>query len=325
MKFLNTHFKRCIAAVILAGILTGCSTVGHIFGKNSAKEKKQADKIAEVQGQLAGNLQTQMGQLAQITYGVDYALSKENVPSKNVEVAKDLNSKAMSITGTPTIEEMTKMKQMVDDLTSQLQEEKDRGEKERAALNQELGAVQQEKKDLLASKDAEIAKYIKFAQETAQKADSNAAELAKMNKWFGLGAVFYGLKHFVISMAWIIGGLSLLYLILRLAAASNPIAASAFSIFETVVSWVVHGIQLAAPKAISIAGHIPTAVSDVYKTLLTKMIDNVEALQVQEKSITAKGGTPPKYTIADLLEALAKSMDTDEKALVAKIKTDIGY
>jgi hypothetical protein len=321
-----TFFKKTLIALTVAVSIavTGCTSL-HIFGKNAAKEQKQADKVEQVQNQLGANLQTQMTELANLHYGVDYALSKENAPSKNVEVAKDLNQKALSISGTPTVEEMTKMKQMIDDLTSQLATERAEGAKALGELNQQLGAVQQEKKDLLASKDAEIAKYMKFAQDAALKADDNAAKLSEMNKWLGLGAVWYGLKHFVIRMAWILGIGSVLYLILRLAAASNPIAASVFGIFETVVSWAIQAVKVIAPKAISIAGHTATTVTNTYRDLLVKMVDGIETLREQEKAQTAQGVTPKQYTLTQLLDTLSKMMDGSEKQMIQKIKTDIGY
>ncbi len=316
------YLKRTITGVLLAGILyfmTGCETP-RIFGKKAQAESTAKAKVQSVESQIGANIKDKLDQVANITYGVGYALSKEENPSKAVEIAKDLNNRASSLAGTPTIEEMKKMKQMIDDLTSQLATERERGAKALEDKDTEIYTIQLKSKLLVEAKDKEIQKYMKIAADTAMKADAIQVKLDDMNSMFGLGAIWYGVKRLVTSLAWFLGIGSILFLILRFASISNPLAASIFSIFETMASWVINIIKIIVPKAVEVAGHTATVVANKYRDVMTKMIDNIEALREIQKRDPTK-----KFTVDELLMELSKAMDTEEKAMVAKIKRDIGY
>jgi len=315
------YFKQAITGILLVGVLflAGCETP-RIFGKKSQAESNAKAKVQNVEAQIEANLKDKLDQVANITYGVGYALGKEENPSKAVEIAKDLNNRAASLTGAPTVEEMKKMKQMIDDLTSQLATEVARGQKALEAKDNELYAIQLRSKLLVEAKDKEIQKYMKLAQDTAMKADAIQAKLDDMNSFMGLGAIWYGVKRLVTSLSWILIIGSILFLVLRFASMSSPVAASIFSIFETIASWVINLIKLIVPKAVEVAGHTATAVANKYRDIMTKMIDNIENLkQIQKRDPTRK------FTIDELLNELSKSMNTDEKEMVEKIKHDIGY
>lgn len=314
--------KRTVIEILLIGFLllsSGCS----IFspkGRIAAKEVNARSKVENVESMIQSNVKEKLDQVGNISYGIQYALDKEKEPSQNVKVAKDLSARALSLTGSPTVEEINKMRKMIDDLTSQLKDEKDRGEKALADKDDEIYQIQLQSKALKEAKDEEIRKYMKIAQDTAARADAIQSELDKMDRFFGLGAVFYGLKRFVLRMAWILGIGSLLYLILRLASASNPIAASIFAIFDQAMSWFVHIIKLLAPKAVEIAGHTATAITDSYKKAMFKVVDCIEALKAQQQNDPNK-----KFTLNELLTEISKSLNDDEKKMIDKIKRDIGY
>lgn len=314
------YLKKLTFCVLLAGLLAGCATTQKIFGKKASAESKAKEKVENVESQIGANLQDKLNQVANLTYGVGYALSKEENPSQTVEVAKDLTTRASSLTGAPTLEEMKKMKQMIDDLTSQLTTERVRGAKALELKDAEISELQLTSKLLVEAKDKEIQKYMRLAQDTAMKADAIQSKLDDMNSFFGLGAIWYGVKRLVISLAWFLGIGSILFLILRFASMSSPVAASIFSIFETVASWIINLIKVIVPKAVEVAGHTATAVANKYRDVMTKMIDNIEALKEMQKRDPTK-----KYTINEFLAELSKVMDSDEKALIQKIKRDIGY
>jgi hypothetical protein len=316
------HFNKIVIGLLLVATLCSCSMFSGGKNKNAVKEDTARAKVESVESQMGSNLKDKLNQVAKLNYGVDYALTKETDPSKNVQIAKDLNTRSMSLTGTPTIEEINKMKQMIDDLTSQLQTEKERGAKELAVRDVELTNLQLQTKNLEKLKDAEIQKYMKIAADTAAKADEIQGELNKMDSFMGLGAIWYGVKRLVVRLAWILGIGSILFLILRFASLSNPIAASIFSIFNTIGSWMVNTIAAIFPKALEIAGHTLTTVSNKYRDTMTKIIDGIETLRQQQK---ASGDVNKKYTIDELLTELSKTMDGDEKAMVDKIKRDIGF
>lgn len=315
MKHLQKFFV--VILVISVGVyFTGCS----IIGKRSAKEATARSKVDDVDTKLDSNLRNKFEQLASIHYGVEYALSKESDPSRNIEVARDLNNRAMSLSGTPTLDEIKRMRQMIDDLTSQLNMERERGRKTLEQKDAEINGLQLETKALVEAKNLEIQKYMKIAADTAAKADSIQEELNKMDRFMGLGAVFYGLKKFFIGSMWIIGIGSILYLILRFASMSNPIAASIFSIFDQVMSWFIHLIGALAPKALNVAGQVSATVAEKYKKTMAKMVDNIETLKIMQKKDPSK-----KYTIDEFLVELDKAFNEDEKKMVDAIKRDIGY
>jgi hypothetical protein len=143
-----------------------------------------------------------------------------------------------------------------------------------------------------------------------------------MDAFFGLGAVFYGTKKFVVSMLWVIGIGSILYLVLRFASMTNPLAASIFSIFDTIMSMFVRIIRVLAPKALEVAGHTTTVVANKYRDTMVKMIDGIQSLKERQK---ASDDPNKKYTLDELLEEFSKMMDSDEKKMVNKIKHDIGF
>lgn len=323
------NLKKIIVGILVIGIIviTGCEATK--FGKKSQAISKANSKVQNVESLISYNLKDKLEQAANLNYGVGYALSKEENPSKAVEVAIDLNSRAASLTGIPTIEEMNNMKKMIDDLTSQLQTERAHGAQALAEKDNKIQTIQNESKVLMIAKDKEIQKYMKMAQEIALKADAIQSKLDDMDSFFGLGAIWYGIKKLVVSLAWFLGIGFVLYVILRFAAMSNPIAGSIFSIFSLIGSWFVHIIQILVPKAVETAGYIGMGITNEYKSVMTKIIDCIETVKRQQKVIstvvTPSSPTSPINVLDSLNNELAKSLNSNEKLLVSKIKQDIGY
>ena len=157
------------------------------------------------------------------------------------------------------------------------------------------------------------------ADVNARAADQYKATLGQMDSWFGLGAVFYGTKKFIVSSAWILGIGSILFIILRILTTSNPIASALFSVFDQMGNWLVHTIQVVFPKAVSLAGNVSSQLFNSYKSTLTKIVD---AVQMAQSNSTASGKTA---TIQDALNEAAKSMNTDEKAIVDELKKALNW
>jgi hypothetical protein len=178
-----------------------------------------------------------------------------------------------------------------------------------------------ELKTLESAKDNEIRKFMDQAKVSAQKADQYKATLNEMDSWFGLGAVFYGVKKLIMSASifLIIG--TVLYLILRLAATANPIAGSVFSIFEMMFSWVIRLIKGIAPRALEFAGNTATSVFQGYKKTLNQLVDTIELMKEREK---ATGGVK-KYTLDEILGEVSKAMDSDDKDRVMAAKKELQW
>jgi hypothetical protein len=308
MKHLYLSFILGISLLI-----TGCSVFKH-SGDSSKLEEKNRAKIVNVDGQIKNNTSQKLDTIAQLAYGTDYALSKVNEPPREVTVARNMNQRIVSLTGSPTIEKIKEMQQMIDKLTAQLAIERDRGEKALNEKDEQINLLQSQAKNLDVLKDSEIRKYIQAAQEMAANADAYKAELNKMDQFMGLGAVWYGVKKFVVNSMWILGIGGVLFIILRIASFSNPLAASIFSIFSTIGSWFIKAIEFAIPKAVQTAGHVAENVFNVYKSTLSKIVDGIQL--VKDRSLT----TGEKPNIEDVLNEVAKSMNTEEKEIVDEIK-----
>lgn len=300
-------------------ILTSCGVFSNSKGKASLAEETGRAKIANVDSQINANLANKMDEIAGLAYGTDYALSKVNEPTREVQVARDINQRVVSIAGSPTVEQMKEMQDTINKLTSMLATERDEGKQKLDVKDQEIKMLQDQERALSAAKETEIRKYMAVAQEAAAEADAYKVELDKMNSWFGLGAIWYGIKRLIVRFMWILGIGGVLFLILRLVSYSNPVAASIFSIFSTVASWVVRGIEALVPKAVALAGHTANSIFNVYKSTLWKIVDGIQTIKDRA---AASGKTP---SIEDMLNEVAKSMDSKEKEVVEEIKKALNW
>lgn len=308
--------NRILSLILVISLFTGCSTIKGFFGKNANKESKQAVKIQSVEDKQNINLQDKMDQVGVLASGTDYALNKVTNKEPSVEVAQDINKRVLSLAGSPNIEAEKEMWKMVDTLLT----DKLRGMVLMAKKDSEINALQQKDKQLRNEWQKEIDKYQLLAANTAMKADTLQQSMDKMDSWFGLGAVFYGLKRLVVRLAWVIGIGSVLFLILRFASLSNPIAGSIFSVFNMMGSWIVNAIKVIFPKALEMAGNTATAVFDSYKGTMVKIIDGIQVLKDQQGRDPNK-----KYTLDELMIELEKNMGDKDKILVTQIKQEIGY
>lgn len=316
--------KKYIVPLILfssLALLTSCAVFTN-KGKAAKAEEEGRARVINVEDQISVNTVEKMDQVAELAYGTEYALSKVNTPPREVVVARDMNQRVMSLAGTPSIEKIKEMQETIDKLTSMLELERTEGRKLLDEKDEAINILQLQTKALKASRDEEIRKYMGIAQEAAANADAYKAELAEYQGWFGLKAVFKGLWQFVKSAMWFIGIGSILFLVLRLAAASNPIAGSIFAIFNIIGSWVVNGIKVLFPKALEFAGNTATSVFNAYRGTMYKLIDGIQTLKERQKAL---GDVNKKYTIDELLTELSKMMSDEDKKRVDEIKREIGY
>lgn len=302
-----------LIAILGIILLTSCAVLTN-KGKAAKAEEAGRARIANVDAAINSNLADKMDAIAGLAYGTDYALSKVNDAPREVQVARDMNQRVVSLAGSPTVDKMKEMQETIDKLTSMLATERDEGKVKLSEKDAEISALQSQTKVLTAAKDAEVRKYMTAAQEAAAAADAYKTELDKMNSWLGLGAVWYGLKRFIVSSMWILGIGGILFIILRLISYSNPVAASIFSLFSTIASWFIRGIEFLVPKAVETAGHVSGAIFNSYKSTLWKIVDGVQIVKERAK---ASGKQP---SIDEMLDEVAKSMNDEEKKVVDEIK-----
>ncbi len=300
-------------------ITTACSSVKGVFGKSSAAESKQSSKIEKVEKDQSRNLVNKMDQVAVLASGTDYALQKITNKEPAVTIAYDINKRVESLAGKPDLNAEKEMWKTVDQLMSQIKSEREKGEKALLKKDQEISGLQDETKLLIANKDEAISKYMKMSQDAAMLADTRKMELDDYKGWFGLKAVGKGLWQFVTSMAWILGGLALLYFLLRAFASTNPMVGAIFSIVEQIAAGVIHVIQGLAPKAAQFANFIPKTHFDGYKQTLDKLVDTMELLKDNQKR------SGKQYTLDEILNELSKSMNDDDKERVDEVRKNTGW
>lgn len=286
-------------------VLFGCSTTKKIFGKAAVAENAAKAKIVSVEKQEAKTATKKLDRIGEYSYGISQVT---NVPIPVIE----LNERISSLANQPTEEAKKEMKKLVTDLMATNNALLLKKDKQIAELVRLENNLQSEKEDLLNN-------YMNLSATTAMQKDSLQSTLSDMNSWGGFGAIWYGIKRLIVRFAWGIGIFSIAFLVLRVLSMSNPIAASIFSIFNMMGSWLVNIIKVLVPKAVDLAGHVTTTLFNAYKSSLTKLVDAIQ----QAKLDSVKSGQPVDIKI--VLNEVAKTMNEDEKAIIDEIKKALNY
>ncbi len=302
--------------------LLSCSTVKTTkqVDDNQKKIEKEEKKVENTIDELDKNTKQKKIQTATLAAGIQHSLSSVTNPPTEVKTAKDLNERVISIVGTPHIDELNKVKQMVDLLNSAIIEERKRGEKMLAEKDEIINKLQKETAELKDQYDTQMWDMTEKAKEVAKQADANKATLDSMSGMFGLNAVFWGLKKFFLSALTAIIIFSVLFLILRLLATINPIAAAAFSIFDMLGSLIISLFKGLTPKAFEMSNLISKEKFDEYKTPLIKIIDVIQDLKVEQEKHPDK-----TFSMQNILDQLDRDMDKTEKDLVQQILKELRW
>jgi hypothetical protein len=320
---MNKFLIGFLTALVVITIV-GCSSIlksnEGVFGK-----AQKADDALDAKIRLVENAQAQKNEerLSHIGAwskgGVEHSLAKVTNAPPEVVVAKEMNERVEALAGNPDFKEVQAIEVIVDNLLSKVDATKLAGEKALAVKDKEINKLQTTIKQLDSQREDEIAKAFAQADLNAQKADQYQATLNQMDKFFGLGAVFYGLKRFVVSSMWVLGIGSVLFLILRVFASSNPIAGAVFEIFSRVGSWVINIVEMVLPKAAEKAGHIAIKIADGYKSALTKVVDGIQ----MAKSKATAAGKPA--SLQDALDEAEKTMTAEEKDIIEELKKALNW
>ena len=274
------------------------------------EEKKVENTIVEIE-KNDKNKRIQTSTLAQ---GIQYSLNQVTNPPIQVDTAKSLNERVVSIVGSPHIDEIKRIKATVDLLNSAVEEERKKGQELLSQRDEIINKLQKEKAELNEKYDDEIWQLTDKAKQVAKEADQNKATLDTMSGMFGLNAVFWGLKKFVISALTTIIIFVVVFIILRLLAAVNPAAAAAFSIFNMLGSAALSIIKALTPKAFEMNNFSTKEKVEEFKSPLVKIVDVIQELKEKQKD------SPDKiYSLSEILKRFDKEMDSHEKDLINDI------
>jgi len=279
--------------------------------KAIAKEEKKVDAtVVEIEKNDKGK-KIQTSALAQ---GIQYSLNQVTNPPIQVDTAKSLNERVVSIVGSPHIDEINRIKATVDLLNSAVEEERKKGQELLLKRDELINKLQKEKVELNEQYDDQLLQLTSKAKEVAKEADQNKAVLDSMSGMFGLNAVFWGLKKFIFSALTTIAIFIVVFIILRLLATVNPIAAAAFSIFDMIGSLFVSLFKGLTPKAFEMNDFVHKDKVDEFKSPLVKIIDVIQELKEKQKESSDR-----VYPLTEILKRFDNEMDSHEKDLIKDI------
>src|ERR1039458_3563775 len=264
-------------------LLTGCrgllSKNEGVLGKSSKNIAAATENVRSIDTKLAETDQDRLTHTGAWSKGVEYSLDKStNTEDKAISTAKVINTRVEELANKPDLNELKQVYKIIDSFLT--------------------NAVEGKK---LKKKDA-IKEYADIAESNAAKADQYQATLKQLDSGWGLSAVWYGLKKFATHIAWIFGIGTVLFIILRVLATTNPIASALFGIFDQIGSWFIHTIAALAPKALAVSKLVEQKVVDDYKVVVTKLVDTVEQLKASHPSI------PSGTFVAPTVQALSPSV-----------------
>jgi len=308
--------KKFLSPILFSFLLIGCSTV--IPGKQVSVAQdaiaKQEKKIDTTSDELIKNDKGKKIQTAVLAQGIQYSLQQVTNTSIQVETAKNLNERVISIVGSPHLDEIKRIKATIDLLNSSIEEERKKGGELLGQRDTVIDKLQKEKEELKNQYDDQLWQMTDKAKEVAKDSDEKQATIDSMGGMFGLNAVFWGLKKFFFSALTAIIIFVVIFALLRILASVHPAAGAAFSIFNMIGSGILSLIKGLTPKAFELANFTSKDKVDEYKSPLTKIVDVIQELKEKQKESPKKS-----YVLTEILKRFDNEMDSHEKDLIDDI------
>jgi hypothetical protein len=316
-KFNLALISIFIIIVIWGLFVSGCSSRISPSKPVTAAQtsvEKQEKKVNETLDKINKNIDQKLDQTSTLSLGIQYSLQQVTNPTVSVNTAKTLNERIISIVGSPNIDEANRIKATVDLLNTEIEKERKKGETLLSQRDKVISNLQKDNENLKQQYDDQLWQMSDKAKQVAKSADQNQAVLDSMSGMFGLNAVFWGLKKFFFSCLTGIIIFCVIFLVLRVLASMNPIAAAAFSIFNILGTGVLSLIKGLTPKAFELANYTTKWEVDNYKSPLTKIVDVIQSLKEKQKDIPDR-----VYTLKDMLDLFEKDMDQKDKDMINSI------
>ena len=309
--------KKFFTLTIFALLLAGCTTKivpGQQVSTAQDAVAKQEKKIDQTYDDLVKNDKSKRVQTSVLAQGIQYSLQQVTNAPIQVETAKNLNERVISIVGSPHLDEIKRIKATIDLLNSSLDEERKKGEELLGQRDTIIDKLQKEKSELKDKYDDQLWQMTDKAKEVAKESDAKQATIDSMSGMFGLNAVFWGLKKFFFSCLTFIIVFVVVFALLRILASVHPAAGAAFSIFNMLGSGILSLVKGLTPKAFELANFASKDKVDEYKSPLTKIVDVIQELKEKQKE------SPDKiYPLNEVLKRFDKEMDSTEKDLIDDI------
>jgi septal ring factor EnvC (AmiA/AmiB activator) len=309
--------SKFLSLIVFSLFLIGCTTTikpGQQVSTAQDAVAKQEKKIDQTYDDLVKNDKHKRVQTSVLAQGIQYSLQQVTNAPIQVETAKNLNERVISIVGSPHLDEIKRIKATIDLLNSSLAEERKKGEELLGQRDTIIDKLQKEKNELKDKYDDQLWQMTDKAKEVAKESDAKQATIDSMSGMFGLNAVFWGLKKFFFSCLTAIIIFVVVFALLRILASVHPAAGAAFSIFNMLGSGILSLVKGLTPKAFELANFASKDAVDEYKSPLTKIVDVIQELKEKQKE------SPDKiYPLNEVLKRFDKEMDSTEKDLIDDI------
>jgi hypothetical protein len=253
-------------------------------------------------------------QTATLTAGIQHSLLQITNPPIQVDTAKVLNERVVSIIGSPHLDEIKRIKATVDLLNSHVAEERKRGEELLSQRDKIISELQKQNVDLKQKYDDQLWQLADKAKEVAKESDAKQATINEMGGMFGLNAVIWGLKRFFFSCLTGILIFLVIFVVLRILSMTNPIAASIFSIFNMIGSAIISTVKAATPNAFTMSKLVDEHEHVRYKETLDMIVDTIQEFRVKEKEVPDK-----QYKLSEILNTLDRIMDQKHKDVIDEL------
>jgi septal ring factor EnvC (AmiA/AmiB activator) len=309
--------RKFLSLIVFSLFLIGCTTTikpGQQVSTAQDAVAKQEKKIDQTYDDLVKNDKHKRVQTSVLAQGIQYSLQQVTNAPIQVETAKNLNERVISIVGSPHLDEIKRIKATIDLLNSSLAEERKKGEELLGQRDTVIDKLQKEKSELKDKYDDQLWQMTDKAKEVAKESDAKQATIDSMSGMFGLNAVFWGLKKFFFSCLTAIIIFVVVFALLRILASVHPAAGAAFSIFNMLGSGILSLVKGLTPKAFEMANFASKDKVDEYKSPLTKIVDVIQELKEKQKE------SPDRvYPLTEVLKRFDKEMDKPEKDLIDDI------
>jgi septal ring factor EnvC (AmiA/AmiB activator) len=309
--------SKFLSLIVFSLFLIGCTTTikpGQQVTTAQDAVAKQEKKIDQTYDDLVKNDKHKRVQTSVLAQGIQYSLQQVTNAPIQVETAKNLNERVISIVGSPHLDEIKRIKATIDLLNSSLAEERKKGEELLGQRDTIIDKLQKEKSELKDKYDDQLWQMTDKAKEVAKESDEKQATIDSMSGMFGLNAVFWGLKKFFFSCLTAIIIFVVVFALLRILASVHPAAGAAFSIFNMIGSGLLSLVKTLTPKAFELANFASKDKVDEYKSPLTKIVDVIQELKEKQKE------SPDRvYPLTEVLKRFDKEMDKPEKDLIDDI------
>ena len=309
--------SKFLSLIVFSLFLIGCTTTikpGQQVSTAQDAVAKQEKKIDQTYDDLVKNDKHKRVQTSVLAQGIQYSLQQVTNAPIQVETAKNLNERVISIVGSPHLDEIKRIKATIDLLNSSLAEERKKGEELLGQRDTVIDKLQKEKSELKDKYDDQLWQMTDKAKEVAKESDAKQATIDSMSGMFGLNAVFWGLKKFFFSSLTAIIIFVVVFALLRILASVHPAAGAAFSIFNMIGSGILSLVKGLTPKAFELANFASKDKVDEYKSPLTKIVDVIQELKEKQKE------SPDRiYPLNEVLKRFDKEMDSTEKDLIDDI------